>query len=141
MAARDTRPWPSCLLLLRRQGRLPTDARDKSSGPTQARSITLFLSLMKRGQLGEAIQSPVSFIKVLQNVIGDSCEKAFRDSFSSLAQTQLEHHSKVALAAVRGGAENIGEAGAGRGHPRPGVCPVEFNKLVQHLVGVIRPQL
>jgi hypothetical protein len=31
----------------------------------QARSIALFLSLMKRGQLGEALESPPNFIRVL----------------------------------------------------------------------------
>jgi len=31
----------------------------------QARSIALFLSLMKRGQLDEAVQSPVDFIRVI----------------------------------------------------------------------------
>jgi hypothetical protein len=33
----------------------------------QARSIALFLSLMKRGQLDEAVQSPCDFIRVLSN--------------------------------------------------------------------------
>lgn len=31
----------------------------------QARSVALFLSLMKRGQLDEAVQSPVNFVRVL----------------------------------------------------------------------------
>jgi hypothetical protein len=33
----------------------------------QARSIALFLSLMKRGQLDEAVKSPASFIKTLKD--------------------------------------------------------------------------